>query len=131
MFQKWAGEFFVRVSLFDLGVTYQLGHDGGPCLIPSRTFELTVFNMSGVQRVRIKYCHCSKPYIPSRRQLFNIDWFPATIRQPGTVFTFPLLDYLHELQTRSKLNLYDYHATQVSLENPCELKPKIVSVDDI
>ena len=97
--------------------------------MPSRAFELTLFDISGVRTVRVKYCYCGKPDIPSRLQLLNIDWFPATTRQPGTVFTFRFLDHFHELQTRSKMNLYDFYMTHISSDNPCGLKPTIVSVD--
>lgn len=127
-FQKWTGKFFTTVSLFDLGATYQLGHRiGEPCAMPSRPIELTLFDISGTTTVRIRYCYCHS-HVPHRVQLLRIRWFPATFTQPGTVFTFRLLDLLHKLQTRSKVNLYDFYTTLVTINNPAGLRPAIVSV---
>ena len=130
-FQKWTGKFFTPVSLFDLGAAYQLGHRiGESCGTPSRPVELTVFDVSGVTTVCVRYCYCagSSTPIPPRVQLLCIRWFPATFRQPGTVFTFRLLDLLHKLQTRSKVNLYDVYTTLATINNPAGLKPAIVSM---
>ena len=73
-------------------------------------------------------CAESGAPIPPRVQLLRIRWFPATFKQPGTVFTFRLLDLLHKLQTRSKINLYDIYTTLITMNNPAGLKPAIVSI---
>ena len=129
--QQWNGDFFTRKSLFDLGVSYQLGHGVyGSCPLPSTPVDLTLFDISGVHTVRIKYCYCnnggSRPSLSRRVQLLRIRWFPASWSIPGTVFTFRLLDFTHKLQTRSKVNLYDFHASLVSLTNSAGLVPPIV-----
>jgi len=54
-------------------------------------------------------------------------WFPATWERPGTAFTYRLLKFLRNLQARSKVNLYDLHATLVSLVDSTGLKPPVVS----
>lgn len=125
------GEFFVRATLFDLGATYQLGHPvGESCTLPSPTTDLTLFDVSNVTVVRIRYCYCGGPgrQHPPRVQLLRIRWFPATLKQPGTAFTFRLLDFVHKLQTRSKINLYDIYATLVSIPNPANINRAIVSI---
>jgi hypothetical protein len=117
--------------VLDLGATYQLGHRvGDNCAMPSIANDLTLFDISGVTTVRIHYCYCGEPGTqqPPRVQLLRIRWFPATLRQPSTAFTFRLLDYIHKLQTRSKVNLYDVYATLVSIRNASGLDPPIVGI---
>lgn len=129
-FQKWTDKFFTRTTLFDLGATYQLGHRVGKrCAVPSPAIDLTLFDISGVTTVRIRYCYCGEPgkQLLPRIQLLRMRWFPTTLKQPGTAFTFRLLDFLHKLQTRSKVNLYDVYATLVSISNSAGLNPQIVS----
>jgi hypothetical protein len=101
--------------------------------MPSRPIKLTLVDVSGITTVCVKYCYCTKfcAPLPPRIQLLRIRWFPATFRQPGTAFTFHLLDLLHKLQTRSKVNLYDVYATLAAMNNPAELKPTIVSMESI
>lgn len=130
VFQKWTGEFFTRTTLFDLGAKYQLGHRvGEKCKTPSTAVDLTLFDIAGVETVCIHYCYCGEPgkQQAPRIQLLRMRWFPATLKQPGTAFTFRLLDFLHKLQTRSKTNLYDIYATLVSVHNAAGLSPPIVS----
>ena len=96
--------------------------------MPSRAFDLMLFDISGVKTVRVKYCNCRKTYLPHRVQLLRVRWFPATIKQPGMAFTFRLLNRFHNLQTRSKISLYDFYTDLISSDNPCGIKPTIVSV---
>jgi hypothetical protein len=98
--------------------------------MPSLAVDLTLFDVTGVTSVCIYYCYCGEPgkQLPPRVQLLRMRWFPATLKQPGTAFTFRLLDFLHKLQTRSKINLYDVYATLVSVHNASGLSPMIVSL---
>ena len=127
--QKWNGSFFDDVSLFELGVLHQLGHDvGDPCRLPSDPITITLFDISGVHTVRIVYCFCSDRMDPATRhcQLLRIRWFPATWTRPSTAFTFRLLNFLHKLQTQSKVNLYDFYVSLVSITNAAGMKPPMV-----
>ena len=124
------GEFFARVTLLDLGATYQLGHRSGEnCIRPSTT-DLTIFDVSNVTTVHIRYCFCREPgrQDPPHIQLLHMRWFPATLKQPGNTFAFRLLDFIHKLQTRSKINLYDVYETLMSIPNPACLNCSIVSI---
>ena len=127
--QQWNGDFFIDQTLFDLGLSYQLGHDvGDPCLLPSTPISLTLFDISGTHTVRIAYCFCNKNGVQSgnrRVQLLRARWFPASWSRPGTAFTFKLLDFIHKLQTRSKINLYDFYSSLVSTTND-GLRPPLV-----
>ena len=122
--------FFADESLSDLGVVYQLGHRVGErCEISSVPATLTLFDFGGVHTVRIAYCFCGNlgPPLLRRTQLMRTQWFPATWERPGTVFTFRLLDYLHKLQTKSKVSSYDAYATLVSIMDSAGLEPPVVS----
>lgn len=129
--QRWTGMFFVAESLSNLGIVYQLDHHiGERCKLPSTPTELTLFDISGVHIVHVTYCFCNNagPHALRRIQLIRMRWFPATWERPSTVFTFRLLDFLHKLQTRSKISLYDAYATLVSIEDSAGLKPAVVSL---
>ena len=116
--------------MLELGAKYQLGHPiGEGCETPSHAMDLTLFDVSGVTTIRIQYCFCGEPgkQQPPRVQLLRMRWFPATLKQPGTAFTFRLLDHIHKLQTQSKVNLYDVYLTLISIHNASGLNRLIVS----
>jgi len=123
------------VSLKDLGATFQLGHSyGSSCAIPSTTTPLTVFDVTGIHTINVTYCECDPngPGIPLRVQLLRARWFPATWRRPSTAFTFRLLNFLHKLQSKCKINLYDFHATMVSVSDNAGLgKPPVCTLPPI
>lgn len=80
--------------------------------------------------MRVVYCICGDPGVEPvarRRQLLRARWFPATLARPSTAFTFRLLDFLHKLQTQSKVNLYDFYLSLVSVTNAAGRKPPVVS----
>jgi len=128
--QWWNDNFFTRQTLFDLGLSHQLGHNiDDPCSLPSRPISLVLFDVSGVHTIRVTYCFCNNNGVQSgnrRIQLLRAQWFPASWYRPGTAFTFRLLDFAHKLQTRSKVNLYDFYASLVSIHNSAGLSPPIV-----
>ena len=112
-------------------MSYQLGRAvGDPCVLPSPPTTLTLFDVSGVHTIWITYCFCENA--GKRRsgnrcvQLLRAGWFPASWHRPGTVFTFRLLNFIHKLQTQSKINLYDFHAALGSITNSAGLNPPVV-----
>ena len=44
------------------------------------------------------------------------------------VFSFKLLDFFHQLQSKNKTNLYDFYNTIVHLADSAGISPEIVSV---
>ena len=129
--QHWTGDFFTETSLFSLGSSYQLGHIiDDPCLLPSPPIQLTPFDTSGVHVMRLTYCFCNnngqRESGNRRTQLLRVKWFPASWHRPGTAFTFRLLDFIHKLQTQSKINLYDFYVSLISITNSAGLKPPTV-----
>ena len=130
IYQRWNGSFFTDTSLFELGASHQLGHDiSEGCGLPSDPIDLTLFDISGIHKVRIRYCLCggTRGEPAARRcQLLRARWFPATYSRPSTAFTFRLLDFLHKLQTQSKVNLYDFYNSLSFVNNSAGQKPPVV-----
>ena len=86
-----------------------------------------VIDITGIHTVRITYCFCEDNGVGNRRtQLLDARWFPASWSRPGTAFTFRLLDHIHKLQARSKVNLYDFYTNLETLTNSAGLKPPLV-----
>lgn len=112
-------------------MSHQLNHNvGDSCPLPSDPVTLTVFDISGIHTVRIMYCICGDPGVESVArccQLLRARWFLATLIRPSTVFTFRLLDFLHKLQTQSKVNLYDFYLSLISVTDAAGRKPPVVS----
>ena len=126
--QQWNGSFFTDATLFDLGLSHQLGHSiNDICSLPSDPVKLMLFDTSGVHIVRITYCFCERNDDGNRHtQLLDARWFPASWNRPGTAFTFRLLNFIHKLQTRSKINLYDFYASLISVTDSAGLTPPVV-----
>ena len=115
------------MTLFDLGASYQLGHSpDDSCPLPSDPTNLMLFDTSGAQTVHITYCFCLNNAGNRRVQLLRARWFPASWSRPGTSFTFRLLNFIHKLQTQSKVNLYDFYTSLVSVTNSAGMSPPIV-----
>ena len=106
----------------------QLGHiDGDSCPHPSKKHQLTVFDLTGVHQVIIRYCTCDPTNAAAyREQLLDEMWFPATLVRPSTVFTFNLLDFFHQLQAQTKTNIYDFYNFIVRLSDSAGLSTEIV-----
>ena len=88
-----------------------------------------MLDISGVHAIRITYCFCEVAGTdPSTRrcQLLRARLFPATWSRPGTAFSFRLLDFLHKLQTQSKINLYDFYLSLVSVTDAAGQRPPVV-----
>jgi len=92
-----------------------------------------VLDISGVHTVQVTYCFCDiggkdARLDPAARrcQLLRNRLFPATLLRPGTAFTFHLLDFLHKLQTQSKINMYDFYLSLLSITNSAGQKPPVV-----
>ena len=128
--QKWNGEYFEETTLTALGLVIQLGHGvGGMCTHPSCLHDLMVFNLSGVHHLIVHYCACGNmgESIPKDTQVLRARWFPTTIEQPSTAFSFDLLGYFHRLQNCNKCNPYDFYHTIIQQTNAARLDPEIVS----
>ncbi|KAK0231989.1 hypothetical protein EDD85DRAFT_955825 [Armillaria nabsnona] len=90
--QKWEGEQFIKMAMWDLGLRVQLGHfDGTSCINPERAGRtFVVMDTDGLHKV-------------------EFGWYPASLRQPQTCATLSLLDQFHSLTLASKISGYDFY----------------------
>ncbi|KAJ7023232.1 hypothetical protein C8F04DRAFT_1193688 [Mycena alexandri] len=59
--KEWNGEFWIEASLTALGLVYQLGHGGFPCVVPDdKIYKMVVIEAPIIHQLHIKYCKCSK-----------------------------------------------------------------------
>ncbi|KAH8111697.1 hypothetical protein DFH11DRAFT_1512691 [Phellopilus nigrolimitatus] len=109
--EKWTGTFWEKSSLRSLGLKVHLGHAGKPCALPSPAKYLVVYHVNGFHLVDIVYCGCDMAHgnLHKRNQLLRARWYPATTKDPGTAFTFAMLDQFHELTLQGKLSAHDYY----------------------
>ncbi|TFK80022.1 hypothetical protein K466DRAFT_504583, partial [Polyporus arcularius HHB13444] len=110
--EQWDGKKWVKRSLRDLGVVFQLGHDGAQCPCSAETtHRLVIGDVTGIHQVQVRFCECldeSEQFTYKWVQLFRQGWFPATTHRPATAFTFRMLNAFQELNLQGKTNLYDY-----------------------
>jgi len=111
--QYWRSGFFDRTSLYSIGLVCHLGHGGSSCPIESPSQDLTVIDMNGWHKVRVRFCTCdaNTPLHERYRQLLHMCWYPASFSRPRTAFSFDLLETYHKLTLQGKLNLYNFYLT--------------------
>ncbi|KAF9781630.1 hypothetical protein BJ322DRAFT_1010663 [Thelephora terrestris] len=130
--EKWTGSFFEPTTLTSLGHVVQLGHKlSTSCSNPSKPIDQTVFDLNGVHRIVVRFCHCSSSSASHQIQLLQARWFPATVFRPSTSFSFNLLDFFHKLQDQNKCNSYDFYHTIMQRSNNAKLEPEIFRYNEI
>lgn len=105
--QRWTGTHFEGYSLCDLGLTMNLCRDRKPCPASFVKKEVIFVHTNGIHRCLIQFCNCDTA-APNFQQLLLRRLFPATLKDPATVFTFDLLRTFHQLTLSSKITQYDY-----------------------
>ncbi|KAJ6474802.1 hypothetical protein C8R45DRAFT_935329 [Mycena sanguinolenta] len=100
--------FFIRYDISKLDHVIQIGHNGMPCKSPVGERLVTVVHGNGVHSTRLSFCGCQEMPPHKIRQLMRARLFPATTKDPHTVFTVSVLKefQLHNLE--SKKAAYDY-----------------------
>ncbi|KAF7367681.1 hypothetical protein MSAN_00831800 [Mycena sanguinolenta] len=108
------GRHFVRTSLKDLGLRIQTDLKSGamPCpndMTPNedgsiRSRDFVVVEENGFHDATIEFCACPG----EDNKLIAVRLFPATWKQPKTVFTFTVLQQFHIHSLTSKKSAYDY-----------------------
>ncbi|KAJ7229596.1 hypothetical protein C8J57DRAFT_1251782 [Mycena rebaudengoi] len=108
--QEWRGRFWKTTTLRDLGLVYQIGHEGRPCRTPTeQQRHMVVMDVSGIHRVCYRYCGCEQSYtVNNLRQLLRTAWYPATLMNPETCITFNVLDLFRLLNVVGNLNIRDF-----------------------
>ncbi|KAI0055824.1 hypothetical protein BV25DRAFT_1815103, partial [Artomyces pyxidatus] len=122
--QRWNGDFFSDASLYSVGLTVQLGHDGLPCPRPRRMEQpLTIIDITGIHTVGYLLCDCGEVYASQATvQLLRMKWWPATVTRPRTAVTFRTLRLFHALTLQSKVNSYDFYNGIVRITDGAGLK---------
>ena len=133
--QSWNGVYFEEITLRDLGVVIQLGHQPGqPCRAPYRAPQMfLVIHTNGFHPVTIQFCQCGQLQDSGTRiqQLLRYKLFPATTTDPSTCCTFAVLKQFHLLTLQSKVSLYDFYASLEKLTDNTGVGVRCVSVRSI
>ncbi|KAJ3738532.1 hypothetical protein EV360DRAFT_58115 [Lentinula raphanica] len=90
------------------GHTIPLGHGGIPCPKASEPMLMTLVDVNGIHATRVSFCQCTDH--SKWRQLFDANFFSATVDQPQTAFTFELLRHWTILNLQSKITAHHYVA---------------------
>jgi hypothetical protein len=108
--QEWAGEHWKTSTLKDIGLVYQLGHEGLACPVPHPFVRsLTVLHTTGVQRIRYQFCGCDRSDKANNlAQLMRNTWYPASFTDPDTCATFAVLDFFRLLNVIGNVNARDF-----------------------
>jgi hypothetical protein len=88
----------------------QIGHRPGEfCQFAKKGHkDFVVVHTNGLHFVDVYYCGCNKAPEP-RRQLLREGWWPATVVEPQTAFTFAVLSTFHRLSLQGKISAYDFY----------------------
>lgn len=108
--ERWNGKFFERVSLMDLGLRVQLGHDHGvSCPRPRAAFddEFTIIDNNGIHTIALDYCGCNQGISPVR-QLLRARLLPSTTIDPRSACTFRVLETYQMLSFTAKISAYEF-----------------------
>lgn len=104
--QEWTGEFWVKTTLRDLGLIYQLGHGGGRCVYPDAFIRnLTVMHSNGIHQLQYCYCSCDwSDHADKPIQFLRNRWYPATPTNPSSCATFNVLEEFRLLNVGGNVN---------------------------
>jgi hypothetical protein len=102
---------FIKSSLKDLGLTYQLNHHNLQCPTPIACHEnFGILHTNGIHEVAVRFCGCTRQ-IPRHLQLLRRGMYPASQIDVRTVATFRLLQLLHLLSLTAMSSVHDQYRT--------------------
>ncbi|KAJ7078528.1 hypothetical protein C8R43DRAFT_1143385 [Mycena crocata] len=91
---EWNGNFWVDTSLAKLGLVYQLGHAGFPCIFPNvKVYRMTIIEAPIIHQIHIRYCKCSKSD-PAAEKHVTLDVF----RLYNVVGNMNVNDFIHAME---------------------------------
>ncbi|KAJ7190917.1 hypothetical protein GGX14DRAFT_537939 [Mycena pura] len=109
--EKWEDGFFQPCSLqtIDPGLRFQLGHPPGEdCDFRHGPQQMVVLENNAIHKITVDFCGCiDAPSVVD--QLFNVGWFPATVKEPETCATLNLLRHFHTLNLQGRVPAYDFY----------------------
>ncbi|KAJ7217452.1 hypothetical protein C8J57DRAFT_1095850 [Mycena rebaudengoi] len=118
--KKWNGTFWQSKTLLELGLIYQIGHEGHPCPFPAQEVRnMTVIDTTGIHQIRYRYCDCTKSTKTNNlSQLLRNTWYPASVTTPTTCATFNVLDLFRLLSIIGNVNCHDFIGSLERLTDP-------------
>ncbi|KAJ7256429.1 hypothetical protein C8J57DRAFT_1030542, partial [Mycena rebaudengoi] len=118
---EWDSTSWINASLKGLGLVYQLGHGGLPCIYPdSKISTMTALDMPYIHQINFCYCKCSRSDTADNlQQLLRNSWWPVSVTSPATCATFAMLELYQLLNIVGNLNVHDFiktleHCTNVT-----------------
>ncbi|TRM56317.1 hypothetical protein BD626DRAFT_575841 [Schizophyllum amplum] len=107
--QSWTGAYWKKVSLSSMGLVYQLGHGGLPCVSPDPAVRTMVVLDDIIHTLHYRYCSCrGLRSLNSVRQLLRNRWYPATVTDPETCVTFSGLDRFRLAAMHANVNVNNW-----------------------
>jgi hypothetical protein len=116
------------VDLFDIchELELQLGHDGGPCIMPEKVPRVLIaVDSSGMRKIRVRYCGCQP--IERWQQLMRARLYPSSDIKPRSCFTFSFLDSFIKVSLQGKIPLYDFYLSVLHKSHNTATSDKLVS----
>ncbi|KAJ7041760.1 hypothetical protein C8F04DRAFT_1176851 [Mycena alexandri] len=113
--KEWTGSFWVTVPLAMLGLVYQLGHGGFPCVFPGeKIYKMTVIEAPTIHQIHMRYCACGRSDGADKvDQLLRNVWYPASLTDPATCSTFKTLRVFRLYNVVGNMNVHDFiHAME-------------------
>ncbi|KAJ7234341.1 hypothetical protein C8J57DRAFT_1531743 [Mycena rebaudengoi] len=113
MIEEWDGTSWINMSLKRLGLVYQLGHGGLPCVYPDAKINtMTVLDVPYVHQINFRYCKCARSDTADNlQQLLRNSWWPASVTSPATCAMFATLELYRLLNVIGNLNVHDFIKT--------------------
>ncbi|KAF7294627.1 CxC2 domain-containing protein [Mycena indigotica] len=104
------GTFWVKKTLQQIGLVYQLGHGGFRCPFPDlRTHEMIVIDLPFIHKIDLRYCNCPHSRNANNvQQILRNAWYPATVLEPATCTTFRTLKAFRLFNVVGNLNVTDF-----------------------
>ncbi|KAL1658241.1 hypothetical protein GGF50DRAFT_67646 [Schizophyllum commune] len=107
--QVWTGQYWRKVSLANMGLVYQIGHGGLPCVHPDPVVRNMVIVDEVIHTVRVRYCSCrGLSSLNPVRQLLRNRWYPVTVTDPETCVTFRALDVFRLAVVHANVNVNNW-----------------------
>ncbi|KAJ7707998.1 hypothetical protein B0H16DRAFT_1746366 [Mycena metata] len=106
----WEDGHWTDSSLKELGLVYQLGHQGGPCETPNGVVRsMVVIDTTGIHQIRYRRCGCERrDHMNPRQECMHNGWFPATATDPDTCATMRVLEAFRLLTVIGNINAHDF-----------------------
>jgi hypothetical protein len=116
--QEWRKDHFRRVTMYDLGLRFQLGHRSGESCTASTQArgEFTIVHTNGIHTVHVDFCGCSGQ-VDKQIQLLEVGWWPTTCLEPRSAVTFHALKMFHLLNLHGSLAALEYYRTLEDITN--------------